>query len=57
MINALIRITGIFLLAHGSIAQAQDFTVTVPTDNVTNNLIYPLRPGSSIQLQLVVKSN
>lgn len=57
MIRFLFKLTSVFILASGSIAQAQDFTATGPTNNVANNIIYPLKAGSSIQLQVKLKSN
>jgi len=57
MTRILFKLTSIFLLAFGSIAQAQDFTATGPTDNVANDIIYPLKAGASIQLQVKLKSS
>lgn len=59
MTRILFMLASIFLLAFGSVVQAQDedFTATGPIDNVAQDVVYPLKAGGSIQLQVTVKSN
>lgn len=47
----------LFLTFLASNAMTQDFTATGPTDNVANNIVYPMKAGASIQLQVKLKSN
>lgn len=47
----------LFFTFSASNAMTQDFTATGPTDNVATNIIYPLKAGASIQLQVKLKSN